>query len=137
MVCSLAPDPQGPTSCFGVLTLTHDDSVSLDHIPTLASEPPLMPASKIPNRQPLGQHPFEEPGFLLPKPEAQGSELQKQAGHMGREAMLSVKAACPHRWLPLHPSYEHGPLTCSEGRTPELSGSAAQQVSGCLGRGQM
>lgn len=57
----------------------------LNHIPTLLSEPQLTPASKVPDWQSHGWHPFEESGPLLPKPEAQGRELQKQVGHVGRE----------------------------------------------------
>lgn len=88
-----------------------------------------MPASTTPIRQPLGQHPLEKSGLRLPKPEAQGSELQKPPGHARREEVL-CEGCLPPQVAPRRPSYEHGPLIRSEERTPELSGSAAQQVSG-------
>lgn len=66
----------------------------MDHTPT---KPLLRPASKVSHRQPLGQHAFEESGLLLPRPEAQGRELQKQVGHIVREAVVPyVKVACPY-----------------------------------------
>lgn len=82
-----------------------------------------MPASKVPNGQPLGQHPFEESRLLLPKPEAQGSELQRQEGHISGEAVLYVTAGFLY-------SLAMSMASNLFLENSELSGSAAQQSQG-------
>lgn len=69
---------------------------------------------------------------MLPRPGAQGSELQKQVGQgSGAVCPFTLGGSLDTLAISMAPQIR------SKVRTPELSGSAAQQVSGGLGRSQM